>query len=257
MNCFPDASGTAARLLVTLFVPLIVAGPSQARQGGSTVATERIFEALDVRADSTICEIGAGDAELSLEAARRVGPAGHVYTSELGDDRVRKLRERVASSRLSQITVVTGDAAQTNFPEAACDALFMRDVYHHFAEPAAMNASIATALKPGGRVALVDFRPPADEATSPADRDNDGMHGVTADTMTRELQAAGFVQIATDRGPGRSFMVVATNPRPDRSSLFSAVPAEPARGWLCSEGTGQISEATSRSSQRPAQFGYP
>jgi ubiquinone/menaquinone biosynthesis C-methylase UbiE len=211
---FPDASRAAARLLVTLFVPLIVAGPTQAWQGGSTVATERILEALHARADSTICEIGAGNGELSLEAARRVGPTGHVYTSELGDDRVRTLRERVASSRLSQITVVTGDPVQTNFPPAACDALFMRNVYHHFADPAAMTASIAAALRPGGRVAVVDFRPPGDEAASPADRDNEGTHGVTADTVTRELQAAGFVPIATERGTGRWFMVVATKPAP-------------------------------------------
>jgi ubiquinone/menaquinone biosynthesis C-methylase UbiE len=212
MVALASASRATSRLLVTLLVPLLVPGPSQARQGGSTVATERIFEALHARADSTICEIGAGDGELSLEAARRVGPGGHVYTSELGDDRVRKLRERVASSRLSQITVVTGDAAQTNFPQAACDALFMRNVYHHFADPAAMNASIAAALKPGRRIAVVDFRPPGDEAASPADRDNDGTHGVTADTVARELQAAGFVLITTERGTDRWFMVVAAKP---------------------------------------------
>jgi ubiquinone/menaquinone biosynthesis C-methylase UbiE len=214
MTGFFDACRAAARLLVTLFVPLIVAGPTRAWQGGSTVATKRILEALHARADSTICEIGAGNGELSLEAARRVGPAGHVYTSELGDDRVRRLRERIDSSRLSQITVVTGDSAQTNFPPAACDAVFMRNVYHHFADPVAMNASIAAALKPGGRLAVVDFGPSGNEAAAPADRDNDGTHGITADTVTRELQAAGFVPIATERGTGRWFMVVATKPPP-------------------------------------------
>jgi ubiquinone/menaquinone biosynthesis C-methylase UbiE len=211
MNCFPDRSSAASRLVVTLFVPLIV-GPSRPCQDESTIATERIFEALHARSQSTLCEIGAGTGELTLEAARRVGPEGHVYTSELGDDRVRTLRERVGSSRLPQITVVTGDPAQTNFPQAACDALFMRNVYHHFAEPAAMNASIEAALKPGGRVAVVDFRPPGDEAASPADRDNDGTHGVTADTVSRELQAAGFVPITTESGTGRWFMVVAAKP---------------------------------------------
>ena len=212
MIALSNASRATSRVLVTLFVPLIVAGPSQARQGASTVATKRIFEALHARADSTICEMGAGNGELSLEAARRVGPAGHVYASELGDDRVRTLRERVASSRLSQITVVAGDPVQTNFPPAACDALFMRNVYHHFADPAAMTASIAAALKPGGLVAVVDFRPPGNEATSPADRDNDGTHGVTADTVTRELQAAGFVPLTTERGTERWYMVVAAKP---------------------------------------------
>jgi ubiquinone/menaquinone biosynthesis C-methylase UbiE len=210
MACASPTRRAAALLVVTLFVP----GVGQARQSGSTIRTDRILEAVDARRDVTVCEIGAGNGDLSLEAARLVGPTGHVYTSELGDNRVRTLRERVATSRLPQITVVAGDVARTNFPSAACDALFMRNVYHHFGDPAAMNASIADALKPGGRVAVVDFTPPGDEAASPADRDNDGTHGVTPDTVARELQAAGFVPITTERGTGRWFMVVASKPSP-------------------------------------------
>ena len=208
----PRAGWLLVTLLVTLFVPSIATGAPRASQAGSTIRAERILEVLDARADATLCEVGAGNGELSLEAARRVGASGHVYTSELGEDRVRALRERVASSDLPQITVVAGDAVRTNFPSAVCDALFMRNVYHHFADPAAMNASIAASVKPGGRVAVVDFRPPGDEAASPAGRDDDGTHGVTADTVTRELQAAGFVPIATERGTGRWFMVVASKP---------------------------------------------
>jgi ubiquinone/menaquinone biosynthesis C-methylase UbiE len=210
MTCSSPTRLAAALLFVTLGAPVITSG----RQSDSTIRTARILEALDARRDLTVCEIGAGNGELTLEAARLVGPSGHIYTSEIGDDRVRSLRERVATSRLAQITVVTGDPVQTNFPPAACDALFMRNVYHHFADPAAMNASIAAALKPGGRVAVVDFTPPDDEASSPADRDNDGTHGVAQETVTRELQAAGFVPIATERGTGRWFMVVASKPAP-------------------------------------------
>ena len=114
-----------------------------------------------------------------------MGSGGRVYTSELGDDRVKTLRDKIAASGLSQITVVAGAATATNFPDAACDALFMRNVYHHFADPARMNAAIAKAVKPGGRVAVVDFTPPGAEAASPADRDKDGMHGVTPESLSR------------------------------------------------------------------------
>jgi predicted methyltransferase len=73
-----------------------------------------------------------------------------------------------------------------------------------------MNASIAAALKAGGRLAIVDFAPPPGaEAPAPADRDRDGMHGVTPATVARELKAAGFEVIASDDGPDRAFMVVA------------------------------------------------
>jgi SAM-dependent methyltransferase len=83
----------------------------------------------------------------------------------------------VTASGLAHITVVSGDSTRTNFPDGACDSLFMRNVYHHFADPARMNASISAALAAGALFAVVDFTPPAAEAASPADRSKDGMHG--------------------------------------------------------------------------------
>jgi len=180
-------------------------------QGGS-IATERIFDALGLQRGLTVCEIGAGNGDLSLAAARVVGPAGRVFTSELGDERVKALGERIASGGLAHVTVVAGDPVKTNFPDAACDALFMRNVYHHFADPAAMNVSMAAALKPGARLAIVDFTPPATEAERPSDRGRDGMHGVSSASVSRELQAADFEPVASETGTGRWFMVVVRKP---------------------------------------------
>ena len=195
---------------VALSVPLFAPAPDP--QSGS-VATENIFKALALEAGQTVCEIGAGNGELSIAAARVVGEQGQVLTSELGDERLRALRQRVAASALPQITVVDGAAAATNFPDAACDALFMRNVYHHFADPAAMNASVAAALKPGARLAIVDFSPPpGSEAPTPADRGKDGMHGVTAETLAREMAAAGFTAVASETGAQRWFMIVVAKP---------------------------------------------
>lgn len=159
-----------------------------------------------------VCEIGAGDGELSLAAGRIVGAAGRVYTSELGEGRVEKLRRRIARNGLRQITVVEGDPIRTNFPEAGCDALFMRNVYQHFGDPAAMNASIATALKPGAKAAVVDFSPPDEEAPRPADRAKDGMHGVRKESVSRELQEAGLEPVCSETGGARWFMVVFSKP---------------------------------------------
>ena len=195
-------------LFVTLLVPVI----GVAWQSGS-IATKKIFEAIGVREGITVCEMGAGDGELTLAAAKAVGATGLVYSSELGDDRVKTLRDKVSASGLAQITVVGGDPVKTNFPDAACDALFMRNVYHHFSDPAKIDASIAASLKPGGRVAVIDFTPPGKEAERPADRGKDGMHGVTADTVSRELKGAGFEPLASETGSQRWFMVVAAKPK--------------------------------------------
>jgi ubiquinone/menaquinone biosynthesis C-methylase UbiE len=195
-------------LFVTLLIPDAVAAP----QAGS-ISTDRIFTAIGVRDGMTVCEMGAGDGKLTIAAARLVGPTGRVYTSELGDTRVKALQSKVAGANLPQITVVAGAASTTNFPDAACEALFMRNVYHHFESPATMNAAIAASLKPGARFAVVDFGPPpGNEASCPADRGKDGMHGITPDTLARELKEAGFEPVSSDAGGERWFMIVVSKP---------------------------------------------
>ena len=215
MTC-PQPSWTRpALLLVTLLVPAVA--DAQRTASRSSPDPAKIFDALGVAAGATVCEIGAGDGALTIAAARLVGPTGRVYSSELGEKRVATLRKHVAESGAAQITVVAGEERRTNFPEAACDAVFLRDVYHHFTEPAAMNASIAMALKPGGRLAVVDFTPPNEEATCPADRDQDGRHGVRPESVTRELIEAGFEPVASDEQGQRWFMVVLVKPKPPAS----------------------------------------
>jgi len=197
----------AGTLLVTLLIP-VVAGAQP-----SGISDAQIFEALGARAGATVCEMGAGDGDLTLAAARIVGAEGRVYTSELGADRVTTLRRKIDAANLGQITVVAGDATQTNFPDGACDALFMRNVYHHFAEPPKMNAAIALALKPGGILAVVDFTPPpGSEASCPGDRGKDGMHGITSATLARELREAGF-QPVSSASAQRAIMVVVSKPK--------------------------------------------
>jgi ubiquinone/menaquinone biosynthesis C-methylase UbiE len=196
----------AALALVTLLVPASASAQSAIR-------TDRIFEAIGIREGATICEIGAGDGELTIAAARRVGPQGRVYTSELGDERVKALRAKIAGSELPHIAVVPGDPVKTNFPDGECEALFMRNVYHHFADPAAMNASIARAVAPGGRVAIVDFTARSGkEAASPADRDEEATHGVSPESVSRELKEAGLEHLLTEQSTERWFMVVAAAP---------------------------------------------
>ncbi|MEO5819433.1 MAG: methyltransferase domain-containing protein [Vicinamibacteraceae bacterium] len=201
-------STTVARsLIVALLLPAAASA-----QGSGSLATPRIFDALALRSGATVCEIGAGDGELSLAASDRVGGQGHVYTSELGEERVKALQAKVAAASRAHIQVVAGATDRTNFPDGACDALFMRNVYHHIRAPGPMSASLSAALKPGGRLAVVDFTPPGAEASTPAERASDGTHGVTPDSVRRELADAGLLLERTEAGSGRWFMVVATKP---------------------------------------------
>jgi len=103
---------------------------------------------------------------------------------------------------------------ETNFPEGCCDAIFMRNVYHHFGDPPAMNGSLLKSLKPGGRLAVIDFTPPPQPnggENPPGHRAEDNHHGVTAATVERELKAAGF-EIVASTTEDRGIRVVARRP---------------------------------------------
>lgn len=194
-----------------LSIALLVPGTGRAQP--SRIDDETILHALALREGMTACEIGAGDGELTIAAARTVGEGGRVYTSELGENRIQRLRRHVEDSGLTQVTVVAGDPNKTNFPDGACDALFMRNVYHHFDDPAAMNASISAALKRGGRVAVADFIPRGKEADRPEYRDREENHGVSAESVSRELKAAGFEPVSSADDNDRGFIVVFAKPR--------------------------------------------
>jgi ubiquinone/menaquinone biosynthesis C-methylase UbiE len=207
VNIMAQSTARAGSLVVALLLPVTAVA-----QGNGSLATSRIFDALALRNGATVCEVGAGNGELSIAAADRVGERGQVYTSELGDERVTTLRDKVSAAKRPNIQVVEAAADHTNFPDGACDALFMRNVYHHIESPGPMSASLAASLKPGGRLAIVDFTPPGAEAPMPADRDQDDMHGVTPDSVRRELADAGLIAEKTETGTGRWFMVVAVRP---------------------------------------------
>jgi ubiquinone/menaquinone biosynthesis C-methylase UbiE len=159
-----------------------------------------------------VADIGAGDGVLTMPIAREVGPSGRVYATELGGGSLDRLRTAVAKSGLANIEVVEGDPARTNLPPECCDAIFIRNVYHHFADPPAMNTSLLESLKRGGRLAIIDFAPNGAEATSPADRAAGKTHGIGAETVARELQHAGFALVATERRETQGFLLVARKP---------------------------------------------
>jgi ubiquinone/menaquinone biosynthesis C-methylase UbiE len=197
-------------LTATLVIAFVTVRADQSAQQNAADA-EWLVKVLDIRPGHTVGEIGAGGGELSVAMANAVGDSGRVLSNELSAKSLASLKKRFADEGLQRITVVEGRAADTNFPAECCDAIFMRSVYHHFADPAAMNASLFKSLKPGGRLAVIDFTPPGEEAASPAGRAGDNFHGVKPATVERELKAAGFEVISSEQ-VNRAVKVVARRP---------------------------------------------
>lgn len=208
----PSRAARPARLALVL--AQLAACSSLAAQDNAEDA-RRIIEHLQVKPGMTLAEIGAGSGGLTVALAQTVGPDGRVYSNEISESRRVAIRAAVAHASLANVTVVEGGVTDTNLPDACCDGIFMRDVYHHFAEPGPMNRSLWRSLKPGGRLVIIDFPPRrGPEAALSSNRDEGASHGVSAASIERELREAGFDIVATeDRPSERWVMVVGRKPQ--------------------------------------------
>lgn len=205
------------RLLIIAVAAAVSAATVCARAQDNPRDLTRLVEALDIRPGMAVGEIGAGGGELTVLMAGRVGADGRVFSTEIDEGRLDEIRRAVSRASLGNVTVIAAGAGTTNLPEGCCDAIFMRNVYHHFENPAAINRSLFASLKPGGRLAVIDFAPRGGrDAATPAERDADSSHGVRAEIVASELEAAGFarVQVSPPDG-GEGFLVVMRKP-PDR-----------------------------------------
>ena len=160
---------------------------------------QRLIAEMSVAPGMTVGEIGAGSGELTVLMAQHVGAKGKVFSTEISEQRLADIRKAVAAANLQNVEVLQAAVDRTNLPAGCCDAIFMRVVYHHFSDPDAINKSLFAALKPGGRIAVLDF-PPGNgkEADTPAGRASDGTHGVFKETVAREMEAAGFTRVKVE-----------------------------------------------------------
>jgi ubiquinone/menaquinone biosynthesis C-methylase UbiE len=151
--------------------------------------------ALRLSPGSSVADVGAGKGTFSIELARHVGPNGRVFATEVDETLLKKIQRAAEDAELTNVTTIEAGEAETSLPEGCCDAAFLRGVYHHLTQPETTNASLYRAIRPGGRLAIIDFRPsrwlsfffPVEDA--PANR---GGHGVAPELVIDELTTAGF-----------------------------------------------------------------
>ena len=203
------------RASVAIVVVLALAAGSAAAQTAAENRSdaERLRHDLNVATGSTVCEIGAGSGEITVLMGQAVGPSGRVYSNDLNADRRAEIAKAATAANLSNVTVVEGAAASSNIAAGTCDALFMRNVYHHFGDPATMDADLFRALKPGGRIAVIDFAPRGTESADPKGRADEAHHGVSSSSVIRELGAAGFADLQSSEHGDQGFIIVGMRPR--------------------------------------------
>jgi ubiquinone/menaquinone biosynthesis C-methylase UbiE len=124
-----------------------------------------------------------------MRLATWLGPEGRVYASDIGAAQLTALREIVQRERPNNVTVIEGGVNTTNLPQQCCDAILIRDAYHHFTSPDDIVKSLAASLKPGGRLAVVDFPPRPNTEVPEGVRANRRGHGVPPEVVQQEVGA--------------------------------------------------------------------
>jgi ubiquinone/menaquinone biosynthesis C-methylase UbiE len=145
----------------------------------------RLADLLDLKPGSRIAEIGAGGGAMAVEMARRAGPGGTLFATELDSSRREAIAALAAAAGASGVQVVEAASAGTALPDACCQALYLRNVFHHIADQAAYARDVARTVAPGGRVVIIDLAPGALWHLGPE-------HGVRPETVIAALAAAGF-----------------------------------------------------------------
>ena len=151
---------------------------------------------LGLTPGTTVADVGSGGGAMTVVLGHWIG-AGHVFATDINAVALRETRAYAQREGLTNVTVIEGGAAATNLPAECCDALFLRHVYHHITAIEAFNKSVLASLKPGGRLAIIDFTPTKGSALPNGVPPNRGGHGIPSGVVIDEMLAAGFTHVRT------------------------------------------------------------
>jgi ubiquinone/menaquinone biosynthesis C-methylase UbiE len=119
---------------------------------------EEILESIGLRAGQTLIDIGCGQGFFSLPAARLAGPQGQVYALDASSQSIDLLRQRAAAAGLDNLTLIVQEAEEAVVCEGCADLVFLGIVLHDFRDPAKVLRNARRMLRPGGRLANLDWK---------------------------------------------------------------------------------------------------
>jgi len=159
---------------------------------------------LQIPQGASVADIGAGSGYITLLLSAAVGPTGQVFANDLQPQMIEILRRRLASQNVTNVTLVQGSVDDPNLPPASVDLALMVDVYHELSRPQAMLQKLRSALKPGGRLALVEYR--KEDPAIPIKFE----HKMSIQEAKAELEAEGFKLSKVDESLPRQHILIFT-----------------------------------------------
>ena len=165
---------------------------------------EQIMDALGVAEGSTVADIGAGAGWFTIQLARRVGPNGTVYAQDVQRQMLEAIRRRVSREGLQNVQTRLGVGSEPNLPLRRFDAILVVDVYDALVEPVTFLRNLAMALKPGGRLGIVNYKP---GRGGPGPGPDEGVR-VESKTVEQDALMAGLRVLARETLPYQYLLVL-------------------------------------------------
>ena len=161
---------------------------------------------IRVERGSTVADLGAGSGYFTVRLARAVGAGGQVYAVDIQQGMLDLLKRAAAQERLTNVIPVLAAEDDPRLPAASVDLVLMVDVYHELAAPQTTLAHLKRALKPGGRLVLLEYR--AEDPAVPIRPE----HKMTKAQVKVEVEHEGFRQQRVYDDLPRQHLIVFTRP---------------------------------------------
>lgn len=167
---------------------------------------DEVVRALGLTPGQVACDVGAGPGYFTLRLAAAVGPAGRVYAVDVEPALLAALRDRLVKAGVRNVTPVLSQPDDPLLPAGGCDVVLVVDTYHHFPDGPAYLRRLAAALRPGGRLANVDFHKRETGVGPPV------AHRVARERFLADAAAAGYAVVAEPTFLPHQYFVVLAGP---------------------------------------------
>jgi ubiquinone/menaquinone biosynthesis C-methylase UbiE len=167
-------------------------------------APDIALNVLKIPRGASVADIGAGSGFITERLSARVGPTGRVFANDLQPQMLQILGRRLAQRNITNVTLVQGTIDDPKLDPASVDLEIMVDVYHELSQPQAMLRRLRAALKPGGRLVLLEYR--KEDPTIPIKFE----HKMSVAEAKMELEAEGFTLARVDEALPRQHILIFT-----------------------------------------------
>lgn len=149
-----------------------------------------VLDALALDSGETIADVGAGTGYFSLPMAQFIGPQGRIYAVDSQDEMLTLLKHKLDEATVSNVELIRAEADNTGLPASSCDLFFVANVWHELDDRTAVLQESRRVLKPGGRIAILDWRADVEPEFGPP-----LAHRLNIAVVVDELRSTGFMQI--------------------------------------------------------------